>query len=208
MSATVSGPAGAADGDGFAASRAGFEQLVDFLDSSEAAGLAHVELETQLDTRGRELLRQLFQDHLDMRAHREQRLHEVTDADAVPRPHVEAGHERPLMTVFGEVDVRRLAYRVRGHANLHPADAVLNLPFEKHSHGLRRLAAVEASRGSFDDAAEALERGTGVKLGKRQIRGTRRPGRGRLRGFLTPVAGRRRATTPTCSRSRSTARAS
>jgi hypothetical protein len=169
VSATVSGPAGAADGEGFAASRAGFEQLVDFLDSSEAAGLAHAELETQLDTRGRELLRQLFQHHLDMRAHREQRLHEVTDADAVPRPHVEAGHQRPLTTVFGEVDVRRLAYRVRGHANLHPADAMLNLPFEKHSHGLRRLAAVEASRGSFHDAAEALKRGTGVKLGKRQI---------------------------------------
>lgn len=32
----------------------GFDQLVNYLDSSEAAGLAHAELETQLDTRGRE----------------------------------------------------------------------------------------------------------------------------------------------------------
>ena len=169
MSATVSGPAGAAGGDGFAASRAGFDRLVDFLDGAEAAGLAHAELETQLDTRGRQLLRQLFQDHVDVRAHREQRLGEVADADAVPRPHVEAGHERALTTVFGEVDVRRLAYRARGQTNLYPADAGLNLPAEKHSHGLRRLAAVEATRGSFDDAAEAIERATGVVLGKRQV---------------------------------------
>jgi hypothetical protein len=46
---------------------------------------------------------------------------------------------------------------------------VLNLPAEKHSHGLRRLAAVEAARGSFDDAAAATERATGVRLGKRQV---------------------------------------
>ena len=39
---------------------------------------------------------------------------------------------------------------------------------EKHSHGLRQLAALEAARGSFDDTAEAIERATGVRLGKRQ----------------------------------------
>ena len=33
--------------------------------SEEAAGLQHAELEEQLDVRGRELLRQLFQDRLD-----------------------------------------------------------------------------------------------------------------------------------------------
>ena len=45
----------------------------------------------------------------------------------------------------------------------------LNLPEEKHSHGLRRLAAVEAARGSFDEAAGAVERATGDRLGKRQV---------------------------------------
>jgi bifunctional DNA-binding transcriptional regulator/antitoxin component of YhaV-PrlF toxin-antitoxin module len=44
----------------------------------------------------------------------------------------------------------------------------LNLPEERHSHGLRRLAAIESSRGSFQDAVEAIERGTGVSVGKRQ----------------------------------------
>ena len=53
--------------------------------------------------------------------------------------------------------------------NLHPADAVLNLPGGRHSAGLQRLAAVEAARGSFADAREAIERATGVRLGKRQV---------------------------------------
>ena len=45
----------------------------------------------------------------------------------------------------------------------------MNLPAEKHSHGLRQLAAIESSRGSFDAAVEAIDRGTGQRLGKRQV---------------------------------------
>ncbi|MWA08131.1 hypothetical protein [Streptomyces sp. BA2] len=37
------------------------------LASPEAGGLAHHELEDLLEERGRDLLRQLFQDHLDLR---------------------------------------------------------------------------------------------------------------------------------------------
>jgi len=58
--------------------------------------------------------------------------------------------------------------------NLCPADAVLNLPSGKHSAGLARLAAVEAARGSFADARAAIERATGVRLGKRQFEGLTR----------------------------------
>ncbi len=89
---------------------------------------------------------------------------------------MEAGHERSLLTVFGEVRVRRVAYRERGHCNLYPADATLNLPREGHSHGLRRLAAIESARGSFDDACEALRRQTGQQVGKRQLGGLARRG--------------------------------
>jgi hypothetical protein len=67
------------------------------------------------------------------------------------------------------VTVNRLAYRAPGLGNLHVADAVLNLPVERHSHRLRRLRRVEAARGSFDDAVEAIERQTGQRLGRRQV---------------------------------------
>jgi hypothetical protein len=58
--------------------------------------------------------------------------------------------------------------------NLHPADAVLNLPLVRHSAGLARLAAIEAARGSYDDAREAIERASGVVLRKRQVEGLAR----------------------------------
>jgi hypothetical protein len=157
------------DDDGFARSRARFEQIVGFLDGGRAGKLDHGALEDRLQADGRELLRLLYQDHLDLRASREQRLEEVVDADGVDRPSVEVGHGRTLTTVFGEVTATRMAYRRRRQANLHPADGVLNLPAEKHSHGLRRLVAVEAARGSFDDALAAIDRATGQKLGKRQV---------------------------------------
>jgi hypothetical protein len=154
--------------DAFAASRARFATMLDWLDAAQAGALTHAELEDRLDADGRGLLRQLLQDHLDLRAARETRT-EVIDAHGMAHGAVEAGHTRRLATVFGEVDVTRLAYRRRGHPNLHPADATLNLPGEKHSHGLRRLAAIEAARGSFDAAITAIQRATGQSLGKRQV---------------------------------------
>ncbi|MGH9121526.1 MAG: ISKra4 family transposase [Acidimicrobiales bacterium] len=155
--------------DGFAASRRAVEETLAWLKGSDAAALAHGELEDQLDARGRELLRRMYADHLALRTINETRLDVVVDSDDVAHGAVEAGHHRPLTTVFGTVTVERLAYRHRGHPNLYPADAALNLPAGRHSHGLRRLAALEASRGSFDEASEAVCRATGVHVAKRQV---------------------------------------
>jgi hypothetical protein len=65
--------------------------------------------------------------------------------------------------------VRRLAYRHRGEENLYPADGTLNLAEELYSHGLRRWAAEEASKGSFDQAVTATESATGQHVPKRQV---------------------------------------
>ena len=140
-----------------------------WLDGEEAGGLEHSQLELRIETRGRELLRALFQDHLDLRAERELRAERVADVRGVERRAVEADHQRPLQSVFGEVQVKRLAYRARGEQNLYPADGVLNLPDEHASHGVRRLAAIESSRGSFDEATSQVRERTGLTLGKRQV---------------------------------------
>jgi hypothetical protein len=100
-----------AGADRFAASREQFESLVSFLDRSDAAGLSHAELEERLDRDGRELLRSLLDDHLALRAVREQRLEQVVGDEGAARTRVESGHERALETVFGTVTVKRLAYR-------------------------------------------------------------------------------------------------
>ena len=85
------------------------------------------------------------------------------------RTRAERGRTRPLVTRFGQVMVSRIAYRSPGRPNVHPADAALNLPEEKHSHGLRKLTAAEAARGSMEDAQAAVTRATGVTIGKRQL---------------------------------------
>ncbi len=127
-----------------------------------------------LELRGRDLLRQLLQDHLDLRQVREERAvgahpAPVTGPDGVIRRAVETGHERALASIFGTVVVGRCAWRAPGQRNVYPADAALRLPRLRHSHGLRRLAALEAVRGSFDQATEAIGRRCGQVVGKRQV---------------------------------------
>jgi hypothetical protein len=78
----------------FSSSRACFASMVSWLDGEESAGLTHGELEDHLQASGRNLVRQLVQDHLDLRAEREPRLAGVLDADQVPRDRVEAGRAR------------------------------------------------------------------------------------------------------------------
>jgi hypothetical protein len=153
----------------FGAARGLFDALVDELGDPAADELTHAELEERIASRGREVMRQMLQDHLDLRSIREPRRSEVTGSDRVARRRIEPGHERALATVFGVVSVTRIAYRALGASNLHPLDAGLNLPLERASFGLRRLAAIEAVRGSFDDAKAAIERATGTRIGKRQV---------------------------------------
>nr|WP_156164340.1 ISKra4 family transposase [Streptacidiphilus albus] len=153
----------------FSASWSLFGALVEELEDESADVLTHGQLEDLIAARGREVMRRLLQDHLDLRSIREPRLTEVRGADQVVRRRIEPGHERLLATVFGAVTVTRTAYRALGASNLHPMDAGLNLPGERSSHGLRKLAAVEAVRGSFDDAQAAIERSCGTRVGKRQI---------------------------------------
>ena len=97
--------------EGFAASREKFAGVLAWLEGNETAGLEHPELESALEVGGRELIRLLLQDHLDLRAHREQPLETVVDAAGVDHGSVEAGHQRALATVFGAVRVERLAHR-------------------------------------------------------------------------------------------------
>ena len=97
----------------------------------EASGSVTLDaMEVLVTGRGRELLRGLVQLALDVQAEREVRLPGVTGEDGVERARAEPGHGRPVVTLLGEVRVRRIGYRsgVRGVLSLFPRDAVLNLP--------------------------------------------------------------------------------
>ncbi len=168
--------------EAFTGARECFAETEDWL-AGEAAGLQHAELEEQLEVRGRELMRRLFQGHLDLLAAREERRDGVAGEDGAVRTRAERGRSRPLVTRFGQVRVSRIAYRSPGRRNVHLLDAALNLPEEKHSHGLRRLAAVEAARGSHEAAAAAVARATGVRIGKRQLEELARRAAVQVEGF-------------------------
>ena len=160
--------------DPFAISKAMLTALAAELSGPAAAGLTACELEDLLDERGREVIRQLLQDHYDLRTAREeqqarQQRAPATGPDAITRTRLETGHGRLLATLFGTVRVTRCAWRKPGAANWRPADAALSLPAGRHSHSLAKLAALEAARGSFGAAHAAIARRCGPVIGKRQL---------------------------------------
>ena len=156
----------------FGAAREKFEALAVRLGSAETMSMTHSEVESLVESEGREVLRRLLQDHLDLRADADARasarVPAVAGADAVIRTH-RREQERPLLTLLGEVTVTRTGYGARGSDSLHPLDAQLNLPEEKYSHGLRKRLAIEVARGAYDEAVAALSRSNGVMVPKRQV---------------------------------------
>jgi hypothetical protein len=143
-----------------------FQALVGDLTDRKADAMTAFELEAMVGERGREVMLELLQGHMDLRSIREPLFSEVIDADGIPHRRIEKDHERQLNTVFGKLRIRRIAYRPLGCANLYPADERLNLPVERAGHGLRRLAAIKAARGSFADAVAAIEQACSVRVGK------------------------------------------
>jgi hypothetical protein len=159
--------------DPFAASKAMFAALADELAGPAAAGLTAFELEELVDEESRKAVRQLVQDHYDLRALREEqqaRKHPapVAGTDGITRTRLETGHGRKLATLFGTVTVSRCAWRKPGAPDYLPADAALSLPAGRHSHTLAKLACLEAARGSYERAHDAIVRRCGKVMGKRQ----------------------------------------
>src|SRR5919197_3166091 len=152
----------------FTAAREQFGSLVDQLQSNQVLRMEHGEVEELITHEGTELLRRLLQGHLDRRTVKETKREEVKGSDGVLRRHVREACQRGLMTLFGEVTVRRRGYGARGEESIFPLDGELNLPRDSYSHGLRRRLAEEVARSSFDEAVLGLERTTGGKVPKRQ----------------------------------------
>jgi hypothetical protein len=176
--------------DPFAMAQDEFLQLVEYLRQGEGRDLSHEKLEEALSERGRELQRLLFQAQVDSRGPGPA-AEPVCGADGMLR-NVEHLHERGLLTVFGEVRIRRLGYGTTGVASVHPLDAELNLPVEAYSLGVRRVVAEQAAQVSFDATGGAVEKQTGTVVGKRQIEELAQRATADFDAFYaqrTPVAG-------------------
>jgi hypothetical protein len=127
------------------------------------------EIEQRVCMRGRELLRMVMQHAMDVQAAAERRLPGVIDAAGVARTRAERGHARTVVSSAGPVVVRRVAYRAAGAANLHPRDAVLNLPVRRYSQAVQAMAAGFALEASFGQASQWLAARIGTAVAQRQI---------------------------------------
>ena len=141
--------------------------MKEYLTSPEAHQMSESDLERALQKHGQELLRQLLQAHLAARGPGDA-VGPVRDAQGVAHPD-RREHARQLETVFGTVEVDRVGYGRAGADSLHPLDGQLNLPPERYSLEVRRCAAEEAAKHSFDEAVRTLQRYTGAEVPKRQV---------------------------------------
>jgi hypothetical protein len=151
----------------FPSSREQFEEIVVWLDSDEARAMNHREVEDALESKGRELLRRLYQDHMFLRGPAEV-VGPVVGSDGIARGQRRKGEERSLTVVFGDVTVPRTGCMARGATRLYPVDAELNLPEAVYSHGVQRRVAEEAAKNSFDEVVKSMARHTGANVPKRQ----------------------------------------
>ena len=151
----------------FASARAHATNVEGILSDAEMVRKPHSDVEELLDAKGREWARLMYQEHLALRAALERRT-DVVGADGVERTSTRES-SRHLETVFGRVEVERLAYQAPGATDLHPMDGALNLPREMFSHGIRRMVAKEAARASFDEVVEMVRDYTGSSIAKRQV---------------------------------------
>ena len=151
----------------FDEAREKFEEIVDQLRSPQALKMDHSELETLISAEGMEVLRRLLHGHVDFRGTGDVGA-SVKGADGVERTHRRLSNRR-LMSVFGEVSVTRMSYGAPGAMSLQPLDAELNLPKEVYSHGVRKRAAQEAAKNSYDETVESVAKTTGAAVPKRQV---------------------------------------
>ncbi|MDJ0650108.1 MAG: ISKra4 family transposase, partial [Xenococcaceae cyanobacterium MO_188.B19] len=138
--------------------------------AEDTQGWEHGEVERYINEDGTELLRRLFQGHLDLRYAEEEYQTEVVGADGEVRPHRRKKTERQLETLFGEVVVTRVGYSTQkpGISALYPVDGQLNLSTDKYSDELRRRVVTEASKVSFAETRDTIAATTGGAVGKRQ----------------------------------------
>jgi hypothetical protein len=153
--------------DEFAAAREHFEKLMGERRSESTQTLEQGDVELLIAREGNELLRRLMQGYLDPRAVAEEPLERVVGAaEAERRPG--RARSRALVTVFGDVTVRRLGYSGARLDRVFPWDAALHLPPDQYSQGLRRKVGLAVAQGSFDEAVKTIEEGTGAHVPKRQ----------------------------------------
>jgi len=150
----------------FTTSTEKYLELARYLQSAKTSVITISDLEKLLSGEGRELMRRLLEEHLLVRGYGDI-CKSIVGSDGIERSYKQC-RQRSLITIFGKVTIKRMGYSYPGKTSLFPLDAILNLPADIYSLGLKKVIAFEVSKNSFSEAADLIKRYTDVKLPKRQ----------------------------------------
>ena len=147
-----------------------FALLEAWLASTPALKLPLHQIESQQQTKGREVQRLLLQAHLQLRGDGDVgpalRLQQA--AGEVLYTHRRLG-ARSLKTIFGPVEIVRMGYSRAGAPSIYPLDQTLALPARSFSYELQRRLVKAAVQSPFQESVAAIADLTGVSVPKRSL---------------------------------------
>jgi hypothetical protein len=147
-----------------------FALLEAWLASRAALQLPLHQIESQQQTRGREVQRLLLQAHLQLRGDGDvgRALRVSQAAGEVLYTHRRLGARR-LKTIFGSVKIYRMGYSRDGAPSIYPLDRALALPVRSFSYELQRRLVKAAVQNPFLEAVQTIAELTGVSVSKRSL---------------------------------------
>jgi len=147
-----------------------FASLEAWLTSRAALRLPLHQIESQQQTRGREVQRLLLQAHLQLRGDGD-----VGPALRLPQADGEVLYTRrrlgtrKLKTIFGTVQIHRMGYSRHGAPSIYPLDQALVLPARCFSYELQRRLVKAAVQNPFLESVQSIAELTGVSVSKRSL---------------------------------------
>jgi hypothetical protein len=152
----------------FSGAQEEFNLLIKQLKSEHKAESEHGDIESFINKKGHEVMRQLLQGWLDLKADKEEKKNNFTSFSGEQLNHVRVATSRALESLFGKVKVTRIGYSQINKPSLFPVDAELNLATDSYSDGIYHRVSNEAVRGSFDNVVETVSETTGGHIPKKQ----------------------------------------
>jgi hypothetical protein len=144
-----------------------FAELVSWLRSKQARSLPLHEVERSEEEQIREVARRRLQEHINARGHGAVG-HAVKREDG-QRLTEHRLRERSYVSIFGTVQIHRLAYGAAGLRSIMPLDEQRNLPQRSYSYELQKRVTRQGALGPFAAARETVAEWSGVGVPKRMV---------------------------------------
>src|SRR6266852_8721090 len=147
-----------------------FSSLETWLSSTPTLELPLHLVERQQECKGRELQRMLLQAHVQHRGTGDVgpvlRVIQATASCFYTRHRLQ---RRTLKTIFGTIDIDRMAYSHDGVSSIHPLDEAMQLPARSFSYELQKRLVKAAAQGPFRESTERTQEFSGLTVPKRSL---------------------------------------